>query len=623
MFTRYRLGLLLLACLLWNTARAQLLNQHTNWFFGDRSALSFASGTPLPLPGSQSNAFEGCASISNASGVLQCYTNGYSLWNRNHQLMPNGASLGGHDSSTQGVMLLPHPGNANQYLLFMVDAAENNLMAGLRYSLIDMTLQGGLGDVTATKGVRLPTPTLSGRVAEKLTATRHANGRDWWVIVHGWTNADFYCFLVSAGGVAATPVVSTVGPLLQDAMGTANAIGGMRAASNGAWVAMTQFGSQAIDLFGFDNATGRVTSHLPLGTLPNVYGVEFSASSRRLYFSASPGNSIVQFNLEAGSGAQIAASRVQVSTTDVATMQLGPDGKIYGAMLGRNTLSYINNPDGLGAACDFRAAAVPISGQCRGGLPNVPYSSLVPTAAFTLTRACWPDPVQFVGQSQNVPAASTYEWNFGDPASGPANTATGNSVAHGFSAPGTFTVTLTVRVPGSPTPLTATQQVRVDRAPVAMIGAGRPDTALCLLEQTLVLRAAPVPAGATLRWPDGSTGPTYTVTEPGTYALEVSLNDCRSRDEIRVSSNCRVLIPNVITPDNGDQLNQTFVLQGLQVADWSLAVFNRWGTQVYQASHYANDWSAAGQPAGVYYYLLRNATTGQRYTGWVEVIRAQ
>ena len=37
-----------------------------------------------------------------------------------------------------------------------------------------------------------------------------------------------------------------------------------------------------------------------------------------------------------------------------------------------------------------------------------------------------------------------WEWDFGDPASGAANTASGRQVTHRYSVPGTFTVELTV-----------------------------------------------------------------------------------------------------------------------------------------------------------------------------------
>jgi gliding motility-associated-like protein len=79
-------------------------------------------------------------------------------------------------------------------------------------------------------------------------------------------------------------------------------------------------------------------------------------------------------------------------------------------------------------------------------------------------------------------------------------------------------------------------------------------------------------------------------------------------------------IPNIITP-NGDSQNDFFTLKGLTPSEWHLSMFDRWGKQVYEQAHYDNGWNAAGQAGGIYYYMLSNETTGERYRGWVEVVR--
>ncbi len=80
-----------------------------------------------------------------------------------------------------------------------------------------------------------------------------------------------------------------------------------------------------------------------------------------------------------------------------------------------------------------------------------------------------------------------------------------------------------------------------------------------------------------------------------------------------------VFIPNVLTP-NGDGLNDKFQMRGLTDNFWSLAVYNRWGKELYRAAAYQQDWDAAGLPAGTYYYVLRHAS-GRDYKGWIEVVR--
>jgi Secretion system C-terminal sorting domain len=368
-----RLLLLLWLTTGWLGASGQGYNN--NWYFGTQAGLSFSGGSPTPLTNGQFVSYEGCASISNGAGVLQAYSNGINIWNRNHQVMPNGASMGGHESASQCSMFLPYPGDPTKFVFLIVDAIDNNMIYGLRYSVLDMTLQSGLGDVTATRNVRLPTPTLAGKVTEKLTAALHANGRDYWIIVKGWQNNEFYSFLLSPSGISSTPVVSAVGPVHQGGgsfFGAGNAVGYMRVSPNGQWLALAQRDNE-FALHNFDNATGTVSNYVSLGFAGYNYGVEFSPNSSRLYCSASPGGSIRQYNLQAGTLAQIAASRVSIYSGDISGLQRGPDGKIYGAMLFNNALSVINNPDALGTACNLSVGTVGLGGrQSQNGLPNFP-----------------------------------------------------------------------------------------------------------------------------------------------------------------------------------------------------------------------------------------------------------
>ena len=179
---------LALHCLLsyWAPTKSWAQPQAQNWYFGDQAALHFSSTGPVALTNSAMTTSEGCASLSDADGQLLAYTNGEAIWDSRHQIMPNGAAgLGGSNSTSQSSVLLPLPGSATLAYLFCIDAIENNLVGGLRYSVIDFSLRAGLGDVTSTKGVVLPTPTIGGKVTEKMTAVRHANGRDYWIVVHG------------------------------------------------------------------------------------------------------------------------------------------------------------------------------------------------------------------------------------------------------------------------------------------------------------------------------------------------------------------------------------------------------------------------------------------------------
>ncbi|GHM99510.1 hypothetical protein WSM22_10000 [Cytophagales bacterium WSM2-2] len=80
-------------------------------------------------------------------------------------------------------------------------------------------------------------------------------------------------------------------------------------------------------------------------------------------------------------------------------------------------------------------------------------------------------------------------------------------------------------------------------------------------------------------------------------------------------------IPNVFTP-NGDELNATFEVVGVEKSNWELVVFNRWGSQVYYSGDYKNEWTGGSLSPGVYYFKLRNKIRPEKhYTGDITLIR--
>jgi hypothetical protein len=192
------------------------------WYFGNNAAIDFNSGSPVALTNSAMNQYEGVSSIADDNGNLLFYTNGVYVWNANHQLMPNGTGLGGNQSTTQSALIVQQPGSTTLYYLFTADFELGP--DGYNYSIIDISLNGGLGDVTL-KNTLIYTPS-----SEKLTAVNNSNGSDVWIITHSDLNA-FNVYTLSATGFNNVPVVSNVGPSL--AVGTYEVIGCLKASSDG------------------------------------------------------------------------------------------------------------------------------------------------------------------------------------------------------------------------------------------------------------------------------------------------------------------------------------------------------------------------------------------------------
>jgi hypothetical protein len=360
-----------------------LIAQHEadNWYFGLNAAINFATVPPSIVTGSLMAAVEGCASLSDHAGNLLFYSDGVSIWDRTNSLMPNGTGLNASATCTQAALFVPYPGNDSLFYLF-TPPDEFTSPGYFCYSIVNMTLNNGYGDIT-NKNTQLFTPS-----TEKVTGCRHANGTDYWVIGHSYNNADFYSYQITSSGINTTPVISTAGSV--HTTGTANKEGNMKASPCGDKIAVVVSDSAFVELFDFDNATGMISNAIHLGDFtPHLawclYGLEFSPDGSRLYVTQENPSVLVQYNLLAGSPAAIIASADTIaiytaSWYKLTGMQTAPDGKIYVGRLSDDFLACINDPDSLGSACNFNYSAIQLGQWTNGGhgLPNFVTSLFCP-----------------------------------------------------------------------------------------------------------------------------------------------------------------------------------------------------------------------------------------------------
>ncbi|MDX5444060.1 MAG: hypothetical protein LPJ89_09800, partial [Hymenobacteraceae bacterium] len=335
--------------------------QSNHWNFGLYSSLDFSSGTRQLGLNSAMYAPEGTASISDNSGTLQFYTNGVDVWNRNNNVMPNGINLQGKLDVAQGVIALPAPGNNSRYYIFTVDPTIRALVTGLKYSIVEMSLNGGLGDVT-TKNAHIYEGT-----TEHLTAIKHYNKADIWVMMMEQSFQKLRAYRLTSSGVSATPVFSSVGvPVTSN-----TAIKGcMKFSQDGRKLAVA-VGTHGFILYDFNNSTG-VASNPMLIPAPNatrpVYGLEFSPNGEFLYVSDT--EKLYQYNITSGVAATIAASLYVIDTGTPHSIQLGPDDKIYVAYNNDIYLRVINWPNNARSGCNFAWFILPQFASSLKGLPQ-------------------------------------------------------------------------------------------------------------------------------------------------------------------------------------------------------------------------------------------------------------
>jgi hypothetical protein len=333
-----------------------------NWYFGQHCGITFVFGDPEPLEeGGQLSTVAGCSTISTPAGQPLFYTDGLTVWDRYHAQMANGDGLLGGRWASQSALIVPKPGSSTVFYVFTVPEAPNDTV-GLNYSVVDMSLMDGLGAVVADgKNTKI-----MNSCSEQLTAVSHANRTDIWVIARPAGTNQFHAFLVTSEGVNHTPTISSAGTSLDFIFHTMNH-GCLKASPTGDALAMTYYADRLVELYDFNNATGEVTNAVSVDDLSLPYGVEFSVDGKVLYVM-SVGKALYQYDLTAG---DIAGSKVEVGTpTQGGGLQLGPDGRIYVALLNEPRLGVIESPTRLGVACSYNDHGPSTPGLCASGLPG-------------------------------------------------------------------------------------------------------------------------------------------------------------------------------------------------------------------------------------------------------------
>ncbi len=417
-------------------------NTESTWLFGYQAGLNFNSGVPVydnsaDVNNTMLGNHEAIVSQCNAAGNLLFYSNGVTIWDKNHLMISNG--IGGDESSATGSMAIPNPANTNQYYLF-----NTSLSNGLVYSIINIS---GTQASVVSNSNNVPTPAgyiqQNGTLwsGEGITAIPSCNN-DYWIIVHG-KKAEYDNYIM-------VYKLSTAGLVFHSEQ-SLNSFNGyfstIEASPNGKKVLVSEFVGNNMYLCDFNPVNGSFTG---VTILPRerMYGTSFSPDSKLFYGIMETTGEVFQYEL--------AAPNVFLSELKVGTlintfsvkrlgMQMGPDHKIYisrnmqqmAVIHAPNERSTLSQPnlcffDNNGPFLD----ALPAS----AGLPNMIDAKQIEFSSDTIystEERC--DTYTF---SSNI-CASSYSWNFGDPSSGSANSASIASPTHVFSGPGTYLVTVT------------------------------------------------------------------------------------------------------------------------------------------------------------------------------------
>jgi gliding motility-associated-like protein len=595
---------LLFLTLLINTIHSTVFAQKEayNWYFGTFAGLSFATAPPTTLTNGALSTSEGCASISDENGNLLFYTNGNAVWNKNHQVMDNGTGLHGQSSSTQSALIVKVPGSTTLYYVFTV--ADQGNANGYEYSIVDMSFNAGAGKVV-TKNAKIlkdysNTSSAFLNSTEALTAAYHKNQTDVWVILHEATVTKFYAYLLTAGGLQA-PVISDIGNQKTN-------LGQCRISPDGKRIAVGGYFGSGVDLYDFNSSSGVISNVVPLISGPSnrVYGLSFSPNSKVLYVTDNVAN-IYQFDLSQPTSTGMINSKYLVGQGSggyYPQLQLGPDKRLYLAQKDLQYLGIIENPDVIGSGSSFIDNGISLGTKSSGlGLPT-----------FMVNYVTSRPPVVSLGNDTILCPSAKIILDAGDNQDAGFLWSTQEQTQKiTVSAPGKYYVDVTRdNVKVSDTIVVSYISFAALSVPHAYNYCGFADAALTL---------DPVFTEPQFQWQDGSTTLPYSVTAPGKYIVERINQNCSVKDTFIVTSLClqEMIIPNLITP-NKDGKNEMFAIKNLPIPDWSIEIYNRWGTLVYTAEEYQNDWGAHNVSDGLYFYHLKHRYNEETHKGWVEVL---
>jgi len=364
-----------------------------HWVFGTNCHIDFTSGQPIEGSEVSIDQDEGVATISDIDGKLLFYTDGATVYSSNGNVMQNGNNLYGHESSSQSAIIVPLPGNNKQYYVFTVDDNWSKKDApstykGFCYSIVDMSLNNGLGEVI-TKNVNLLP-----KSCEKVTAVGHRNGEDFWVITQVWPTNLIVVYKLTKNGIEKVRG-DIINSFNSNDLNTAHTKGYMKFSPNSKKLAVANNGVN-LAIYDFNNATGALNNEMIFNseTLKLSYGIEFSPNMKYLYVSSygygdnddGPQHSkIIQLDISSNDIDKISKSEFVVNNFKtyynlyrdwyLGALQIGLDKKIYLTSKAdydrRDFLSVINKPNEYQKGCDFVLEGFKLkNGSTQDGLPT-------------------------------------------------------------------------------------------------------------------------------------------------------------------------------------------------------------------------------------------------------------
>ncbi|NQW43589.1 MAG: gliding motility-associated C-terminal domain-containing protein [Bacteroidetes bacterium] len=539
------------------------------WYFGRYFGLDFNTAEPTIIKNSAMSSWEASSCISDSLGNILIYSNGETVWNKKHQIMVNGTGLNGHQSSLQGALILKKPESQNLYYLFTSDERFTFINRGIQYSILDISKNGGNGAVVS-KNIKI-----SNYSNEQLCATKHANGKDYWIAIKQQKTDSVYIYLLSKNGIS---------PILKRYKISKEKLSGsyMKFSPNGKYLFIPNNDiGLAIDynsyLFSFDNLNGdlKFKSKIKITSL----SCEFSPNNEFLYLGSHTLYQIKLSNIPDTFTLSNVSNSIAIpfNRSCVKSMQLAVNGKIYIQYCDFNDsiLDVINYPNSEFTRLGFENDKIVYENNKsvylfgyyyfagNVGLPNIVLDKFKPF--IYSVNNCLGDSSAF--SIYNAYNDSTL-WHFGD---GTQQYSTGDKIKHKYTDSGLYNLMAIYK--NTDKYDTVYKTIYISNISPITLGT---DTLIC--SSNPIIKDVYKPDYINYKWNTGDTISKITINKPGVYSVSVfNKYNCKSIDSVYIDTfNCKFKASKFCFKDS---TIHTYYDNNFDSIKWQIDVINNITTQ--------------------------------------------
>ena len=420
--------------------------------FSDITKLNFDNVPPTVEYTGIIDGFEAIAHVEDASGNIIFYVNANGVYRGDNIQMPGSIGLLANNSSAE-INVCSVPGDDDKY--YILYNAET--CSPLYYTIVDMSLAGGEGDVSALN-VLIDNQSYG----EGLEIVRLPSTENYWFVGHQ-CDVGIRVFEINSAGIQPGTLALPLSYGTNDVRGEMDYHNGKMA------MADAYMGTLAI--FDFDPLTGGA-SNLQTFAQNGVYGVEFSPDATKVYYTdwGAWDNNLYQLDLITSIITPYTLETPETGFLSLGQIEMGPDGKLY-VITWSSIIGVIENPNDLGITVSYISTDYALS---------LGVSDHIQSDVFfeTMQLSASSSPVTCQGLTNGLAEVlvetgeAPFEYLWDDP------DAQTTAIAEGLSS-GSYTVTVTDSLGN-----TASAMIEVDSPEELLISQEVPSPALCFGENT-------------------------------------------------------------------------------------------------------------------------------------------